>query len=69
MVVVLFEEKELLLGGEGRLYEFYDVCEGVVNGYVEVAKPKEVGILGNGDVAVGNTLDQFKDLLFFLVSL
>lgn len=69
MVVVFLEEEEFLFGGEGRFHEFYDICEGVVHGYVEVAETKEVCVLGDGDIAVGNALDQLEDLLFLLVPL
>ena len=69
VVVVLLEEQQFLLGGEGRLHKFDDVGEGVVDCDVEVAEAEEVRVLGDGDVAVGDALDQLEDLLFLLVAL
>lgn len=69
VVVVLFEEEQFLLGGEGRFHEFYDICEGVIHSHVEVAETEEIGVLCDGDVTVGNTLDQLEDLFFLLIAL
>jgi hypothetical protein len=68
VVVILLKKKQLLLCGEGRFDKLDDIGEGEVDCDVEVAEPQEISVFGDGDFAVVDALDQFEDLLLFLIS-
>ena len=69
MVVGFWEHKKFIFDGETGLNKFDDIGEGIVDGNIEVTKPEEIGIFGDGNLTVVHSFDDFEYFILIFIAL